>query len=454
MPTTNEKLATLFLNLGRILAMEDEKKNKFRIIAYQNAARVLQNMNEDIKDLVHEDTMPKISGIGTAIQEKIISYLHNGQVPAYEEWRAKYPEEFLALFSIPHIGPKTAKVLLADFQVRNMQDLEKLVQTDKLDNHAGFGKKSVQNIREALTRVKKESKRLPLTAVFPVVYRLLAYMKQHPACESITYAGSLRRFEDTIGDVDLLTTSNQAEQLITHFVNFPESTLVQSQGDTKASIIVDENLQIDLRVVEPNSFGAALQYFTGSKDHNVHLRNIAKDQGLKLNEYGVFRGEDNIASKTEEEVYKLLGLNFIPPELRRDQGEIDEAREKPFPAFISTESLARNIPLAEENCTEIIPSIWENYPVLLNRVHEITKEGKFPLFRFSERLPISNTWQVIARNSDNVVLDFSSINEHEQWKKEIVIGFMRRSRVLAEQGFLLLAKSQKRASIGTVENKA
>jgi len=430
---TNLALATIFLNLAHVLGIEDEKANKFRIIAYQNAARVLQNMNEDVATLIQGETMPKISGIGPAIQEKIISYVQTGHMAAYDKLLETYPESFLQIFNIPHIGPRTAKVLFDDFNVRSLQDLEALVNKTDLTNHPGFGEKSVQNIREALTRIKKNSNRLPVETVMPVVVRLLDYMKANPACKSITYAGSLRRFEDTIGDVDLLATSDEPKNMISYFVAFPETQLIQAQGDTKASILVGGNLQIDFRVVEPNSFGAALQYFTGSKDHNIQLRNIAKDKGFKLNEYGVFDGDKNIASKTEEDVYHVLGLNYVPPEQRRDEGEIVEAQKKPFPEFVTKQSLEQNV-IAKKDCERIEATVWDNYPVLLNTLHQISKDKKVPLFSITNRLPPLGTWQLIGREDYKFAVDLSQLSTGESWKLEVMVGMMRRGRVRVEQG--------------------
>lgn len=428
---TNLKLATIFLNLGRVLAIEDEKKNKFRIIAYQNGARILQNLTEDISTQLKDGELPKIQGIGQAMQEKIIAYLHDGHIPMYDEILKTYPETFFQIFSIPHIGPKTAKILFLEYHVRNLHDLEQVINSNALSDHAGFGEKSVHNIREALTRIKKESKRLPLIEVYPLVHKLLVYMRKSPACLETTFAGSLRRFEDTIGDVDLLATSTDADTLIQHFVNFSETKVIQSQGDTKASIIVDNNLQIDLRVVEPDSFGAALQYFTGSKDHNIHLRSLAKDKELKLNEYGVFHGEKSVASKTEEDVYKIIGLHFIPPEIRRNQGEIEEAIEKPFPAFVNLDQLKNPSSPSKQQLVDIPSLQWENYPVLLNLIHEAKVAHQEPLFSIAEKLPTAATWQVVQREAPHFSVSIGQIKEN--WQKEVLIGLMRRARIKKDQ---------------------
>ncbi len=432
MPTNNDALAKIFLNIGRILAMEDERKNHFRIVAYQNAARILQGITEDIADLVVENKITGVAGIGAAISDKIVEYLKTGHIAVYNEYLKEYPESFLQVFSIPHIGPKTAQILFDTFKVRSLTDLEKVLNSGKLEEYERFGEKSVTKIREAIVRLKKDTHRLPLMAVFPKVFQLVTHLRKYPDVTHLTYAGSVRRFEDTIGDVDLLATTDSPELLIEHFIKYPETTKVIAKGPTKASIIIDGKLGVDLRVVEPNSYGAALQYFTGSKEHNIKLRNIAKDMDLKLNEYGVFKGEKNIASKTEEDVYKSLGLHYVPPELRRNQGEVAEAAEHAFPTLIQVKDLkpkktAKKLPLTE------IPFVhWENYPALISDIGMAHKEKKIPLFVIKDHIPAAGTWQIVVREKHPFALDLSNIKKADQWKKEILIGFMRRNRITPE----------------------
>src|SRR3990172_8988947 len=429
MPTNNDSLTKIFLNIGRILAMEGEGKNHFRIIAYQNASRTLQGMTEDIADLVKDEKITGVSGIGAAISEKIVEFLNTGHVKAYEEYIKEYPESFLQVFSIPHIGPKTAKVLFEKFKVRNLNDLEKVLNSGKLEEYERFGEKSVTKIREAIVRLKKESNRLPLITVFPTVYKLVTHLRKYPDCKHIIYAGSVRRFEDTIGDVDLLATSDSPELIIEHFITYPGTTKVVAQGPTKASIIIDGKLGVDLRVVEPNSYGAALQYFTGSKEHNIRLRNIAKSLDLKLNEYGVFEGTKNIASKTEEDVYKSLGLHYVPPELRRNQGEVAEAAEHAFPSMIQVKDLQPKKNANKLKLTEIPYNYWENYPALISEISNAHKMKKVPLFIIKDIIPPSGTWQIVAREQKPFALDLSHIKKMDEWKKEILAGFMRRNRI-------------------------
>lgn len=429
MATNNENLAKIFLNMGRILAMENEGKNHFRIVAYQNAARTLESLSEDVANLVKDGKISGISGIGESISDKIVAFLKTGHVPTYDKYLKKFPESFLQIFSIPHIGPKTAKVLFDTFKVRTLGDLEKVLSSGKLEQHEGFGEKSVTKIHEAIARIKKESNRVPLITIFPTVYKLIAYIKGNPITKDITYGGSIRRFEETIGDVDLLATSNKPELLIEHFIHYPDITKIIAKGPTKASVLVNGKLQIDLRVVEPMSYGAALQYFTGSKEHNIRLRNIAKAMDLKLNEYGVFKGDKNIASKTEEDVYRSLGLNYIPPELRRNQGEVTEAQEHTFPKLITTKDFTLNKTKKKLQFVEIPSLHWGNYPALISDISTAHKEKKIPLFIIKDTIPTTETWQIVAREQRPFALDLSHINKNDEWKKEALAGFMRRNRI-------------------------
>lgn len=429
MATNNETLAKIFLNLGRILAMEGEGKNHFRIVAYQNAARTLQGMTEDVADLVEDGKITGVSGIGASISEKIVEFLETKHIETYDKYLRVYPESFLQVFSIPHIGPKTAQVLFEKFKVRNLTDLEKVLKSGKLQEYERFGEKSVAKILDAIARIKKESHRHPIMSIFPTVYKLVTHLRKYPDTKHIMYAGSIRRFEDTIGDVDLLATTDKPELLIEHFVNYPGTTKVVAKGPTKASIIVDGKLGVDCRVVEPKSYGAALQYFTGSKEHNIRLRNIAKAKDLKLNEYGVFKGDKNIASKTEEDVYKSLGLHWVPPELRRNQGEVAESELHAFPKLVQVTDLKPKKLKKKVDFTEIEFIHWENYPALISDLAVAHKANKIPLFIISDHIPITGTWLIVAREKQPFALDLSKVKKADEWKKEILVGFMRRARI-------------------------
>ncbi len=427
--TINTKLSVIFQNLAYALAIDNEKSNHFRIVAYENGARVLRNLTEPVTNMITEDTLPKIPGIGKAMAEKIISYISTGHIATYDEILKTYPETFFDILRIPHVGPKTAKLLFEEYKVHSLPDLEKILSTEVLANHEGFGEKSLANLREAMSRIKKNTSRSPITAILPIVHEILQYLRSSPYCLEACVGGSVRRYEETIGDVDILTTSANPQELIEYFVQYPKQKLVQAQGPTKASILVENNFQVDLRVVPEESFGAALQYFTGSKEHNVMLRNIAKEKGYKLNEYGVFEGEKNIASRTEEDIYQSIGLNYIPPELRRNDGEIDESAKNDFSYLVTKQDvLAAPATIA----SDLIPiALWDNYPLLVQRMHQ-AKESKVPLeIVVTESVPPVQMWTLFAREQIPFIIDSTQL-KHE-WQKDLLVGTMRRSRIRGDQ---------------------
>lgn len=425
----NITLATIFQNLAYALAVEDEKKNHFRIVAYENGARVIRNLPEPVTNLIKDNELPKIPGIGKAMAEKIISYIATEHIATYDKVLETYPETFFDILRIPHVGPKTAKLLFEEYHVKSLSDLEKVLSTDELAHHDGFGEKSLANLREAMSRIKKNTSRSPITQVLPAVHAMLAYLKASNYCIQACVGGSVRRYEETIGDADILTTSDHAEELISYFVNYPQKTLVQAQGDTKASILVSNNLQIDLRVVPEESFGAALQYFTGSKEHNVVLRNIAKEKGYKLNEYGVFEGEKNIASKTEADIYQSLGLHYIPPELRRNDGEIEEATQHDFSYLVTKEDLESSNKSTKKG--EVIPpELWDNYALLVTRLQKARSENLPLIITVTQHVPPVQMWTILAREKMPVIVKSEGL---ELWQKDLLLGTMRRSRVTNQQ---------------------
>ncbi|MBP7056985.1 hypothetical protein KBB08_00665 [Candidatus Gracilibacteria bacterium] len=422
--TTNQNIATIFQNLAYALAIEDEKVNHFRIVAYENAARILRSLPEDLTTMAKDNELPKIPGIGKAMIEKILNFIATGQIPAYEEILKTFPESFFAILRIPHIGPKTAKLLFNEYQVRSLADLDALLQTDKLEHHEGFGEKSLANLREGFLRLKKDSNRKPIASVLARVEEIISYIRQCPALDQIAVAGSVRRIEETIGDVDILATAEDAEAVIKHFTLYPNNKLVQAEGETKASLILEDDLQVDLRVVPQHSFGAALQYFTGSKEHNVALRNIAKEQGLKLNEYGIFRGEDNIASQTEQAVYEAVGIHYVPPELRRNNGEIEEAKEHDFTWLVEITDIDQNH-AAKLPHIVIEPQHWEDYITLKKLSDEAKKTNSTLELNITNQIPPLNTWLFFGR--ETTPLYISPIPS--SWQKTLLIGYMRRARI-------------------------
>jgi len=318
--------------MADILEFKDE--NPFKISAYRKASRILGDLTQDIEEVAERGELKKISGIGEGIAKKIEEYLKTGKVSKFEEVRKGVGDELIALMDIPGMGPKTLALIHKERGVGNLSELEKAVEDGSLVGLPGMGEKKVENIRRGIQLLKQSKGRMNLGMAFPVAKRIVETLRERTGSEKIEWAGSLRRMRENIGDIDILATGADHEKIVNAFTHLPEVKEVLASGETKASVIVEGGLQVDLRVVEEGSYGAALQYFTGSKGHNIHLRGIARARGIKINEYGVFKGEKKIGGKEEKDVYKALGMKWIEPELREDRGEIEAAQEKRLPRLI------------------------------------------------------------------------------------------------------------------------
>ncbi len=330
-----ERLADALEFLGEI---------PFKVIAYRKAARVLADLPEDIEEVYRSggmDALRKIPGIGEGIAKKIVQYLETGRIEKYEEVMAKVPGDLLDLMEVQGIGPKTLKLAYDKLGVKTKEDFKRVLEDGSLEKLPGMGKKKIENIKRGLELFEKMAERIPLGLAYPLVQGIVEALKDHPDVLEISPCGSFRRMKETIGDIDILVAAEPGKgtEIIQAFVHLPDVTQILAAGDTKGSAIFQDRYQVDLRVVPPDSYGAALQYFTGSKAHNVHMRGLARAQGLKVSEYGVFRGDQKIAGKDEEEVYRAVGLVWIPPELREDMGEIEAALEGRLPNLIGYDDL-------------------------------------------------------------------------------------------------------------------
>jgi len=329
----NKEVADVLDNIADVLEFKGD--NVFKINAYRKVARVIRELPEDIEQLYKNHQLSKIPGLGKNISEHIEEYLETGSIAKYKELLADIPATFVEMMKIPNLGPKTLKLFYDHFHIQTIDDLKKILDHPDILNLPGIGEKKIENIKKGIELYlsKRTHQRISLGIALPVVNRIVEYMKD--VCESISPCGSLRRMKETIGDIDILCTAVNSEKVIEKFARYPDVQSVIAKGETKASIIVKENsLQIDLRVVEPDCYGAALQYFTGSKDHNIKLRTIAKEKGLKISEYGVFKNDKKIAGKTEKDVYQTLGMPWIPPEIREDRGEIESALNGSLPELV------------------------------------------------------------------------------------------------------------------------
>lgn len=328
----NKELADLFEKMADILEFKDE--NPFKVSAYRKASRILGDLTQDIEEIAAREELKKISGIGEGLAQKIEEYLWTGKISKFEEARKEVPDEVIAMMAIPGLGPKTLALLHKQRNISSLFQLEKAVENGSLIGLPGMGEKKIENIRRGIQLFKKSRGRMNLGMAFPVAKRIVEALREKTGSEKIQWAGSLRRMKENIGDIDILATGPSHEKIVQAFTRLPEVKEVLASGETKASVIAEGGLQIDLRVVEEDSYGAALQYFTGSKAHNIRLRGIAKAKGVKINEYGVFKGNQKISGKEEGDVYKALGMDWIEPELREDRGEIEAAQEKRLPKLI------------------------------------------------------------------------------------------------------------------------
>ncbi len=320
--------------------------NPFRIRTYRRVAKILENLPMDVGEAIESGYIYKIKGIGGSTLAKIEEFLKTGTVQKYEELRKKVPEELLDLMEVPGIGPKTLKVAYEKLGVRTKEDFIRVLKDGSLAKLPGFGAKKVEKILKGLELWRQAQERIPLVVAYPLARNVVEYLKGAVGdyIERIEVAGSLRRMKETIRDFDILVSAPREHWQKIHdaFVSYPDIEDVQLHGQTKSTVLLkDHHRQCDLRTVEPESWGAALQYFTGSKHHNIKLREIAKERGLKINEYGVFDAEtgERVAGRTEEEVYAVLGMQYIPPEIRENTGEIEAALEHRIPKLVGYDEL-------------------------------------------------------------------------------------------------------------------
>jgi DNA polymerase (family 10) len=334
----NQEIARIFNDIADILEIKGE--NPFRIRAYRRAAMNIESLTKDVAETTKDELM-KIPGIGQDLAGKIEEFVRTGKMKAYEDLKKEVPEGLSMLLSVPGLGPKTAKLLYEKMKIKNLEDLERVAREHKLSGLPGIKEKTEENILKGIEMLKRGMERQPLGKVLPVANDIAEQLRKKAPVDKISIAGSIRRWKDTIKDIDILATSRDPKAVMNAFVHLPHVKDVLMHGPTKSSIIIHEGLQVDLRVVEEDSFGAALAYFTGSKAHNIRLREMAVKAGLKINEYGIFResNDKKLGGKEEADIYRILGLPYIPPEMREDSGEIEAAIAGKLPNLVSLDDI-------------------------------------------------------------------------------------------------------------------
>lgn len=360
----NVEIARIFGDIADILKIKDE--NRFKIRAYERVAATIENLPMEVETFYKTGQLDDIPGVGEAIAKKIAELIETGKLEYYEKLKTSIPSGVLELLNIPDVGPRKAKLFFEELGIDSVKKLEEAVHQHRLQNLPGMGEKAEENIKRGIQLYNRKEQRSLLGTALPVAEDIVEQLKSLQEVQQIVIAGSLRRRKETIGDIDILITSQKPAKVMQEFIHLPQVKEVLAEGHTKSAILTQYNIQVDLRVVETDSFGAALQYFTGSKDHNVRLREMAVKQGLKINEYGVFqtKGDKKIAGKNEKEIYEILGLPFIAPELREDRGEFEAALKNRLPELIKDDDIKGDL------------HIHTSYSDGLNTIEEMIQEAK------------------------------------------------------------------------------
>ncbi|HKY51978.1 MAG TPA: DNA polymerase/3'-5' exonuclease PolX [Candidatus Limnocylindria bacterium] len=338
----NEGVATVLEEIGDLLELKGE--NVFRAVTYRQVARAIRDLREPIAALVQQDRLGEIPKVGPSVKDAITQLVSTGTSLRHEELKAAVPEGLITLLRVPGVGPATARIIYDNLKITTVDELEEAAKAHRLRELPKIQARTEENILKSITSLKQRTGRTLVHHARAAAGAMTLWLRQETGIEAVSIAGSLRRYRETIGDIDLLVASAAPAPVMDALVRAPSVERVLAHGETKTSVIVTRGLQIDLRVVPPESWGAALLYFTGSKEHNVRLRGHALKKKLLLNEYGLYRvgaearGQE-IASRTEEDIYSALGMDWIAPELREDHGEIDAAIAHGLPALVTVEDI-------------------------------------------------------------------------------------------------------------------
>lgn len=338
MPVHNADIAAVFEEIADRL--EIQGANPFRIRAYRNAARTLGELPQEARTLLEKgEDLTRLPGIGDDLAAKVREIVDTGRCSLLDRLRRELPPAVTELLQIPGLGPKRVKALYHDLEVQTVEQLYRAARDGRIRALPGFGEKTELNILQAVEAHVSQARRFKLAVAAQYAGTLTAFLQAVPGVDQVTVAGSFRRMRETVGDLDILVTAAADSPVMSHFTAYDEVADVLSAGSTRASVVLKSGLQVDLRVVAQQAYGAALHYFTGSKAHNIAIRRLAQKLGLKINEYGVFRGSERIAGDDEISVYRSVDLPYIPPELREDRGEIEAAREGRLPKLVELSDL-------------------------------------------------------------------------------------------------------------------
>lgn len=334
---SNRELASIFQELADL---EEIEGNRWESLAYRKVANSITNLTENVEEVSKRGALRELDGVGAATEKKILEYIETGSISKHRKMKEKYPIDLITLGKIQGLGPKRIALLYSNLGIKNVDDLELALSNDSISSLPGFGTKSEESLKKSLDVYKRTgANRLFLADVYDDVQEFLNRMKVNGHFIRAEIAGSSRRRRETVGDLDILAVCRNTSDCTDYFTSLKEVKDIVAKGSTKVTVRLSYGINCDLRIIQPESYGAALQYFTGSKEHNIRMRDLAISQGLKLNEYGLFRDDRSIAGESEEEVYKALGLDWIPPELRENLGEIESASKHNLPDILRFEDV-------------------------------------------------------------------------------------------------------------------
>ncbi|MBI2624862.1 MAG: DNA polymerase/3'-5' exonuclease PolX [Candidatus Nealsonbacteria bacterium] len=419
----NQELAKIFYEISDYLKTEDIP---FKPYAWRRAAIGIETLKENISDIYTKGglkSLEGIPGVGKSIAEKIEEYLKTGKIKYYEQFKRRLPFNLEEIISVEGMGPKRAKALYQRLGIKNLKDLERAAKTHKIGKITGFGEASEKNILQGIAFLKRSKGRFLLGEILPAVKEIETKLRKLKEVKRLSVAGSVRRMKETIGDVDILIIADNPKKVMDFFVSLPGVVKIWAKGSTKSSVRMEEGFDVDLRVLRERSYGAGLQYFTGSKEHNIATRRIAIEKGLKLSEYGVFRGNKTIAAKTEEDVYKALGMLYIEPELREDNGEIEAALRQ---AQGKLPGLPKIIEYGEIRGDLHVHSSWDGGTDSIEELARTTKEMGYEYVGISDHTKFLriehglNEKQLERRNKEIDKLNWKL--KIENWKFRILKG--------------------------------
>lgn len=355
---SNKEIARMLMEIAA--AYQAKGENRFKVVAYENAADSIEHATVELKDLWEDGQLGSLQGLGPSIQKHIEELFQKGKVSHFETVKKDLPPGMFTLLGIPGLGPKNAFKLAQQLKVKSPQELQAAAKAGKVRNLAGFGEKSEKEILTSLEDTKEKNTRYKLTEAFPVAQRLIKYLLQSKYCQRVDTMGSLRRMVSTVGDIDISVSSKNPKEVIDHFLKFREIKRVLDAGPRKSSVLLQNDMQIDLIVQPQDAYGALLQHFTGSKAHNIHLREYALKKGYSVSDYGIKVNGKIKKFKSEEEFYKFLGMSYIPPELREDSGEIEAALKNNLPQIIDLKDIKGDLHLHSSYNIEPSHDLGEN----------------------------------------------------------------------------------------------